>query len=70
MHIGAFFGINMWLFSVGYFNYTGVINSVSLRGTTRNSTRNYERLYGKNKISFKDRFWKLTDGLLLIALEY
>ena len=45
MHIGAFLGINMWLFSVGYFNYTGVINSVSLRGTVRNSTRNRSKLH-------------------------
>ena len=47
-----------------------MLGLVSLRETVRNSTGNSKKLYGKNKISFKDRFWKLTDGLLLIALEY
>ena len=40
MHIGAFFGINMWLFSVGYFNYPGDKFGFS----TRNDSKLYEKL--------------------------
>ena len=70
MHIGAFLGINMWLFSVGYFNYTGVINSVSLRGTVRNSTRNDKRLYEINYFLSQRRFFTLADVRIPIMLNY